>query len=86
MCIRDRYNSSGSSITGYVVTESLVVTLRDLKTAGATISAVVAAGGSDARVNSIGLDIDDTSSLLTSARATAVANAKTCLLYTSRCV
>ena len=77
MSIYPQYNSSGSSITGYVVTESLVVTLRDLKTAGATISAVVAAGGSDARVNSIGLDIDDTSSLLTSARATAVANAKT---------
>lgn len=77
MSIYPQYNSSGSSVTGYAVTENLVVTLRDLKTAGATISAVVAAGGSDTRVDSIGLTIDDTSALLTSARATAVANAKT---------
>jgi uncharacterized protein YggE len=77
MSIQPQYNSAGSSVTGYLVQESLTARLRDLSKAGAAISAAVSAGGNAARVDSVTLDIEDTGAMLTSARAKAVDNAKT---------
>ncbi len=77
MSIYPQYAGSGSTITGYQVRESLTASLRDLGKAGAAISAAVTAGGNDARVDSVGLDLEDTGTLLTAARAKAVSDART---------
>ncbi len=77
MSIYPTYGSSGSTITGYQVSESLTAVLRHLDKAGAAISAAVSAGGNDVRVDGVSLDIEDTGALLASARAEAVGDALT---------
>ena len=64
------------TLKGYAVSESVSATLRDIDTAGATISAVVAAGGNDSRVQGISLDLEGTGPLLTDARKRAVEDAE----------
>jgi uncharacterized protein YggE len=64
-------------IKGYQVGENLTAKLHDLKTAGATLSAAAEAGGDATRINSVSLDLNDTSALLASARERAYAQAKT---------
>ena len=72
------YSGSGQPIPkGYQVSESLSVLLRDLASAGATINAAVDAGGNAMRVDGIGLDLADTSSLVSAARSSAFGEAKT---------
>lgn len=63
-------------LRGYQVQESLTAVLRDLKTAGAAISAAAQAGGQAIRIDGISLDLEDTSALVTSARANAFAQAR----------
>ena len=63
-------------LTGYQVQESLIAVLRDLKTAGAAISAAAQAGGQAIRIDDISLDLDDTSALVTGARTNAFAQAR----------
>jgi uncharacterized protein YggE len=68
--------SSGGSINGYTASESLTATLRDLKAAGAAISAAAAAGGNATRIDNVALDIENDNSLMTQARSAAFADAK----------
>jgi uncharacterized protein YggE len=72
------YDGGRTRITGYVATENLSATLRDLDTAGRIVSRAVAAGGDAARVNGLQLDLEGDSDLLVQARARAfdVAKAK----------
>jgi uncharacterized protein len=71
------YPSNGNPVLdGYVVSESLSAKLRDLRRAGGLISAATAAGGNAARVDGIGLDLEDTGSLVSAARDKAVADAR----------
>jgi hypothetical protein len=63
-------------INGYQVNESLTATLRDLKSAGAAITAAAQAGGDATRVDSVSLDLSDTGPLVTAARGKAFAQAK----------
>jgi uncharacterized protein YggE len=71
------YRSSGPPVlTGYVVTESASVLVRDLARAGAALRAVAEAGGNAVRVHGIGLGIGDREALLTRARDEAVATAR----------
>jgi uncharacterized protein len=72
------YDGSQSRITGYVATESLSATLRDLDKAGGIVTRAVAAGGDAARVNGLQLDLEGDSDLLVQARERAfdVAKAK----------
>ena len=71
------YSASGQpTVKGYQVTEGLSVLLRDLGSAGATINAAVAAGGNAVRVDGVGLDLSDTSSLMAAARSSAFSAAK----------
>lgn len=65
-------NSGGQELTGYEATQSIQVTLRDLTTAGATLDAVVAAGGNAARVDSVTPYVTDPSVAANKARAQAV--------------
>lgn len=70
------YDGNKQTLVGYQVSENLTATLRDLKTAGATISAAAAAGGDATRVDSVSLDRSDTGALVTSAREAAFKQAK----------
>lgn len=69
------YDDKGT-ITGYQATNLLRVTLRDLKTAGARLDALVKAGGDQARIQGISLGFQDDDELLTKARVDAVKRAK----------
>jgi uncharacterized protein YggE len=71
-----RYGNDGQQVTGYLAGQDLAVTLRDLATAGATISTVVAAGGDAARVQGIAFDVDDDAALQEQARKLAFADAR----------
>ena len=73
--VQPNYTPSGG-VDGYTATESLSATLRDLKTAGAAISAAAAAGGDATRIDGVGLDIQHDSTLMTQARAAAYDDAK----------
>jgi uncharacterized protein YggE len=69
-------NGGQAILRGYQVQESLTAVLRNLKTAGAAISAAAAAGGQATRIDGISLDLEDTSRLVTSARANAFTEAR----------
>lgn len=62
----------GQTLTGYRAAQTLTVTLRDLATAGATLDAVVAAGGNAARIDSLAPYVTDPSIAAGTARAQAV--------------
>ncbi len=76
LSIQPNYQASSQAPDGYGVSESLSATLRRLGVAGTEIDAAVRAGGNDATVGGITLNLTDTSSLLARARATAVADAR----------
>jgi uncharacterized protein len=76
LSVYPHYSGSGQAPTGYDVSESIQVTLRNLATAGSQIGDAVRAGGNAATVDGVSLNIADTSSLLASARSSAVAAAK----------
>ncbi len=63
-------------ITGYSVTNTVTVKVRDVTKAGTTIDAVAAAGGDLTRVNGITFTLDDPTSKYNDARDLAIANAK----------
>src|SRR5579872_2596525 len=76
MSVQPNY-SQGGAVNGYQVTESLTATLRDMNGVGDTVGAAVAAGGDAARVDGLSLNLSDpASSLLSAARASAIADAK----------
>jgi uncharacterized protein YggE len=70
------YDGNQQRITGYIATENLSATLRDLDKAGRIVSRAVAAGGDAARVNGLQLDLEGDSGLLVQARKQAFAEAK----------
>lgn len=70
------YAENKQTLTGYQVSETLTATLRNLKTAGAVISAAAEAGGNATRIDSVTLDLKDTGSLVTAAREAAFKEAK----------
>ena len=76
LSIYPRYNNEGRVIEGYVVNNSLTVTVRDLNKAGPLIDAAAAVAGDAVRVNSIGFSIDDPTELTESARTAAVKRAR----------
>lgn len=62
--------------SGYLASMGLVLVLRDIGTAGAVVSAVVAAGRDAARVYSATLALDDAEAALAEAREAAFADAR----------
>lgn len=77
LSIQPDYSTSSAVPTGYGVSESIQVTLRNLSTAGAQISRAIRAGGNATVVAGVSLNLSDTSSLLAAARARAAASART---------
>lgn len=70
------YGNSSDDITGYQVSNLVVVDLRDLDQAGGVIDRAAEAGGDDVIVRNVAFDIDDTSDLIAAARADAVKRAR----------
>ena len=70
------YDGSQQRITGYIATESLSATLRDLDKAGQIVKRAVTAGGDATRVDGLQLDLEGDSALLTQARKQAFAEAR----------
>lgn len=70
------YDNNKQTLNGYLVSENVTATLRDLRTAGATISAAASAGGDASRVDSVTLDLTDSSSLVSAAREAAFKQSK----------
>ena len=68
-------NTGVQTLTGYRVTNSLVVTLRDLDAVGSIIDAAAAAGGDATRINSIGFRVEDGVALEAEARQLALEDA-----------
>ncbi len=75
--VQPNYGSGSQTPSGYAASESLTATLVNIAAAGAQIQAAVHAGGNAATVDGISLDLTDTSGLLATARARAVADART---------
>lgn len=73
--IQPNYVSSSQVPSGYGASESLNATLVRISAAGSQIQAAVHAGGNAVTVDGITLNLTDTSGLLASARASAVADA-----------
>jgi uncharacterized protein YggE len=72
--INPTYGSDGRQVTGYHVTNSVMVTIRNLDQAGALLDEVVQAGANS--IYGINFSIGDQQKLLEQARAQAVADAK----------
>lgn len=68
-------NRTPPRISGYAADNSFTVKLRDSSKAGAQIDALVGVGGDAVQVQGIGYSIDDSTALLSSARADAVKRA-----------
>ena len=66
----------GQSLIGYRAAQSFVVSIRNAKSAGAIVDAVVAAGGDSMQVNGVTPFILDTTKATLSARSDAVKKAK----------
>ena len=75
LSIWPNYPPGSQTPSGYGVSESLTATLNKLAAAGAQIDAAVHAGGNATTVSGISLNLTDTSTLLATARARAVADA-----------
>jgi uncharacterized protein YggE len=71
-----RYDGDGKAIAGYLAGQDVAVTLRDLRTAGATIGTAVAAGGDAARLQGVSYELADDTSLRSQARQHAFADAR----------
>jgi uncharacterized protein YggE len=71
-----RYDGNGQNINGYTAEQDVAVTLRDLGTAGATISAAVDAAGDAARLKGVVYELDDDAALRSKARELAYADAR----------
>jgi hypothetical protein len=65
-------SDGGQTLMGYRAAQTITVTLRDLTTAGATLDAVVAAGGNAARIDSLAPYVTDPTLAANKARAQAV--------------
>ena len=71
----DGRRTSRQVLTGYRVSNSANVKLRDLDSVGDVIDAVVTAGGDDVRINNIRFTVEDTKPMLTRLREMAVRDA-----------
>lgn len=72
-----RYDNSTQQqiVTGYMVSNSVTVKIRDVKKAGTTIDAVAEAGGDLTRINGITFTVDDPTNSYNDARGKAIDNA-----------
>lgn len=71
-----RYDNSGRLIVGYVASNDLTVTVRELDRLGRVLDAATGLVGDNIRIGGVSLYIDDTDTLESEARADAIADAR----------
>jgi uncharacterized protein YggE len=76
LSIYPNYQGNSQVPVGYGVSESLTATLNNLSAAGSQIEAAVHAGGNATTVDNVSLNLTDDGSLLASARANAIRDAR----------
>jgi len=76
LSIYPNYQGNSQVPVGYGVSESLTATLNNLSAAGSQIEAAVHAGGNATTVDNVSLNLTDDGSLLASARANAIKDAR----------
>jgi uncharacterized protein len=76
LSIDPRYDGSGSRITGYTMTTSVTIKLRDLDKLSKTIDDAVDAGGNASRVSAIRFGVRDSVLLRDRARESAIHDAR----------
>jgi uncharacterized protein len=76
LSIYPNYQGNSQVPVSYGVSESLTATLNNLSAAGSQIEAAVHAGGNAVTVDNVSLNLTDDSSLLATARANAVKDAR----------
>lgn len=64
-------DGEGQQVAGYIAAATLAARLRELQSVPAVLSAAVAAGGDDVRLNNLQLAVEDTAALRERARAAA---------------
>lgn len=74
--LNPRFDGDGRHATGYLAGQDLAVTLRDVGSAGATISAAVEAGGDAARLRGVAYQLADDTALRSKARDKAFTAAR----------
>jgi uncharacterized protein YggE len=74
--ISPNYQNNSQLPTSYGVSESMSVTMNQIKKAGIQIDAGVRAGGNAVTVDGVSMNLTSTGALMAAARASAVANAK----------
>jgi uncharacterized protein len=77
LSIYPNYQGNSQVPVGYGISESLTATLNNLSAAGSQIEAAVHAGGNATTVDNVSVNLTDDGSLLASARANAVKDART---------
>lgn len=75
LSINPNYNSNGTTITSYQVSNTVTATLRDVTKAGRVIDTAAKAVGDAIRLNQVGFSYDDDSALRSQARTDAVKQA-----------
>lgn len=75
LSIYPSYDSNGTTITGYQVSNTVTATLRDVAKAGSVIDTAAKAVGDAIRLNQVGFSYDDDSALRAEARTDAVKQA-----------
>lgn len=76
VALHPAYAEDGRGVTGYTARHDLRITLRDVQSAGETISALVDAGGDAARVDGLSYAVEDDAALQEEAREKAFAAAQ----------
>ncbi len=71
-----RYENGNEILTGYRVTNTVTLKIRNIEASGSIIDAVTAAGGDSTRINSISFTVDDPDAYNEEARQKAMADAK----------
>lgn len=77
LSIYPQFDNTGRRITGYQVTNSVVVTIRKIDTSGILIDEVAGVAGDAIRINGLSFGIGDTAKAQGRARELAVADART---------
>ena len=71
-----QYDNTGRTISGYIASNNMTVTIRKLGDAGTIIDAAAALVGNEINIGGISFYVNDTEAVLGAARAAAIANAK----------
>jgi uncharacterized protein YggE len=74
--LQPQYTTDGVTVTGYLASNTVDVTIRDVASAGRVLALIVSTGGGATRINAVNYTINDDSQLIKDARTRAFDDAK----------